>query len=111
MEALQETTVWKGVEKQVNHIYLFDGTKAVAYIPFGTGKPFYFKKALPIDRRGRKFIKADSKLFKVKVKSNLIEVKGSKGNSYWVDPEAKTCTCPGFSFRGACKHVKEIENV
>ena len=108
MEALQETTVWKGVAKQVNHVYLFDGSKAVAYIPFGTGKPFYFKNPLNIDKRGRKFIKADAKLFKVKIKSNLIEVKGSKGNSYFIDADAQTCTCPGFSFRGACKHITEV---
>lgn len=110
MEALRETTVWKDTSVQANHIYLFDGTKAVAYIAFGQGEPFYFSKPMAIDRRGRKFVKADAKLFKVKVKSSLVEVKGSKGNSYWVDPEAKTCTCPGFSFRGACKHVKEVEN-
>lgn len=108
MEALQETTVWKGVERQVNHVYLFDGTKAVAYIPFGDGKPFYFKKPLQIDRRGRKFVKADAKLFKVKIKSNLIEVQGSKGSVYSVDPDAQTCTCPGFSFRGACRHITEV---
>lgn len=108
MEALQETTVWKGVAKQVNHVYLFDGSKAVAYIPFGTGKPFYFKNPLNIDKRGRKFIKADAKLFKVKIKSNLIEVAGSKGAVYSIDPDAKTCTCPGFTYRGACKHITEV---
>lgn len=110
MEALRETTIWKGSIGQPNHIYLFDGTKAVAYIKFGENKPFYFSKPLTIDRRGRTFVRADAKMFKIKVKSSLIEVKGSKGNSYFVDPEAKTCTCPGFTFRGACKHVKEFEN-
>lgn len=110
MEALRETTVWKDVVRQVNHIYLFDGSKAVAYIPFGTGKPEFFKKPMMIDRRGRTFARADTKLFKIKVKSTLVEVKGSKGNSYFVDPEAGTCTCPGYTFRGACKHVKEILN-
>lgn len=108
MEALRETTVWKDVTRQVNHIYLFDGSKAVAYIPFGEGKPFYFTKPLNIDKRRRTFVKADSKLFKVKIKSNLIEVKGSKGNVYSVDPDAKTCTCAGFTFRGACKHITEV---
>jgi len=110
MEALRETTKWKESTVQSNHIYLFDGSKAVAYIKFGTGEPFYFKTPLTLDRRGRTFAKEDTILFKVKVKSSLIEVKGSKGNSYFVDAEAKTCTCPGFTFRGACKHVKELEN-
>jgi len=108
MEALQETTKWKDTPTQSNHIYLFDGSKAVAYIKFGQGEPFYFKTPLTLDKRGRSFTKADNHLFKIKVKSNLVEIKGSKGNSYFVDAETKTCTCPGFTFRGACKHVKEI---
>ncbi len=110
MEALREVTEWKDVKRQPNHIYLFDGQKAVAYIKFGEGAPEYFKKPMSIDKRGRKFVKADSKLFKVKVESQLIEVKGSKGNSYWIDPEAKTCPCPGFTFRGASKHITEVLN-
>jgi hypothetical protein len=108
MEALRETTVWEGVERQPNHVYLFDGSKAVAYIKWGEGEPYYFKTPMMIDRRGRKFVAVDKALFKNNTKSNLVEFKGSKGNSYWVDPDAKTCTCPGFQFRGACKHVAEI---
>ena len=94
------------------HTYLLDGTTLVAYIKVSETKPFYFKNGIKgFDKRGRKFERADSKAFKVKVESNLIEVKGSKGNSYWVDPEAHTCTCPGFTFRGACKHIEEVQNV
>ncbi len=109
MEALKEVTVWEDLPKQPNHVYLFDGSKAIAYIPWGEGKPFYFKNGLTIDKRGRKFVKADLKLFEeVKKESNLIEVKGSKGNSYWVDPDAQTCTCLGYTFRGTCKHLGEV---
>lgn len=110
MEAMREVTTWTGIEyRQPNHIYLMEGDKIHAYIKWGEGSPEYFKNPIRIDKRGRKFVKADLKLFKkVEVQSALIEVKGSKGNSYWVDPEAKTCTCPGFTFRGACKHIKEV---
>lgn len=108
MEAVREVTVWKGCDTQPNHIYLMDGSKAVAYIPWGEGKPFYFKSPIGIDKRGRKFVPADTKLFKkVKHESTKIRVAGSKGQVYYVDPEAHTCTCPGFTFRGACKHVAE----
>ncbi len=108
MEALREVTEWKGVTRQPNHTYLFDGDKAVAYIKWNEGEPEYFKNPSRIDKRGRKFVKADIKLFKAQPKTKLIEVQGSKGNSYFVDPDAKTCTCPGFSFRGACKHTKDL---
>ena len=108
MEALRETTVWEGAV-QPNHIYLFDGSKAVAYIKRGETVPFYFSKGIKgFDKRGRTFEKADAKLFKAQPKSDLIAVEGSKGKTYYVDPEAKTCTCPGFTFRGACKHVVDI---
>jgi hypothetical protein len=108
MEAIREVTEWKGVKRQPNHTYLMDGDKAVAYIKWHEGEPEYFKTPLRLDKRYRKFVKADMNLFKVKVKSQLIEVQGSKGNVYSVDPEARTCTCPGFTFRGACKHIAEV---
>jgi hypothetical protein len=108
MEAIREITVWEGVEyRQPNHTYLMDGDKAVAYIKWHEGEPEYFKRPMRLDKRYRKFEKADIGLFSRKVESSLIEVKGSKGNTYFVNPEDKTCTCPGFTFRGACKHVEK----
>jgi len=105
MEALMETT---GGQFHP-HTYLLDGTTLVAYIKAGETEPFYFKSGIKhFDKRGRKFVAADKKLFKARGNSNLLEIKGSKGNSYWVDQDAKTCTCPGFTFRGACKHTAEI---
>jgi len=36
-------------------------------------------------------------------------VKGSKGAEYMVTLGAgASCTCPGFTFRGRCKHVEEL---
>ena len=108
MQALREITVWAGPE-QPNHTYLMDGDKAVAYLKFHTGQPYYFKTPIRLDKRGRKFEKADDTgfLFGSKVEPATIEVQGSKGAVYYVDPETRTCTCPGFQFRGDCKHVKE----
>ena len=108
MEALRETTVWKDTAGQPNHIYLFDGTKAVAYIPFGEGKPFYFKRPMQIDRRGSTFARSDAGLFKAKIKRNLINVQGSNGSVYSIDPDAKTCTLPGFSCRGPCTTISDV---
>lgn len=109
MEAIREVT--GGLFPP--HVYLLEGTTLVAYIKRGETVPFYFKNGIKgFDKRGRKFERADVGLFKqARAKSDLVEVKGSKGNSYFVDPEARTCTCPGFTFRGACKHIEEVLNV
>jgi hypothetical protein len=111
MIAVKETTVWDVEYKQPNHVYLLDGDKAVAYIKWGAGEPFYFKKPLRIDKRGRKFVEISPNPFKAEVTTTIIKVQGSKGAVYEIDPEANTCTCPGFTFRGACKHVKELATV
>lgn len=112
MEAVREITVWKDVGKQPNHDYLLDGDRVVAYRPWGTAEIRKLKSGLKIDRRGRKFIPLDpnpfAELDTAKAEPMVVEVKGSKGNSYFVNVEEKTCTCPGFTFRGACKHVAEI---
>jgi len=39
-------------------------------------------------------------------------IEGSKGNTYDVTLHDKgfTCDCPGFSFRGKCKHSQSVLN-
>jgi hypothetical protein len=109
MQAYKETTIWDG-SVQANHTCLLDGDNMVAYIKFGSGEPFYFKKPIRIDRRGRKFELVEPSPFDVPTDSTslLIEVAGSKGAVYYIDTEARTCTCPGFTFRGSCKHIKDL---
>jgi hypothetical protein len=108
MEAVVETTVWND-SNNANHTYLLDGSKMVAYIKVGSTTPVYFKNPITIDKRGRKFITAKPNPFKeVKEKNTIIKVSGSKGNTYSIDTDAKTCTCPGFMYRGNCKHITEF---
>jgi hypothetical protein len=110
MQALLETTDW-GNMSAPNHTYLLDGNNLVAYIKQGEKTPFFFKNPIKgFDKRGRKFVEVKSNPFKTKAVSNTITVQGSKGQTYFIDPDAKTCTCPGFTFRGDCKHVKELDN-
>jgi hypothetical protein len=102
MEAVRETT--GGLFPA--HIYLLDGNNLVSYIKSGETEPFYFKNPIKgFDKRGRKFAIVTPNPFRVKTQSNLITVKGSNGKEYTIDPDAKTCTCPGFTFRGSCKHM------
>ena len=104
MEALREIT---GGQFHP-HIYLLDGTTLVAYIRAGTQEPFYFKQGIKgFDKRGRKFETVTPNPFKDKKHDTRIAVAGSKGQTYYVDPEAGTCTCPGYTYRGTCKHLAE----
>ncbi len=113
MEAVREVTEWTGVDYRApNHDYLLDGDRVVAYRPWGTGEIIRGSGKLKIDRRGRKFIKLDPNPFaelNKKKEPMVIEVPGSKGNVYFVNTEERTCTCPGFTFRGSCKHTKELD--
>jgi hypothetical protein len=105
VQALKETT---GGDFHP-HIYLLDGTTLVAYIKQYEKTPYYFKTPIKgFDKRGRKFMEVTPNPFKTKVVSNTITVQGSKGQTYSVDPDAKTCTCPGFTFRGSCKHLETV---
>ena len=107
MEALRETT--GGAFPP--HVYLLDGNKLVSYIKSGEAEPFYFKNPIKgFDRRGRKFEIVKPNPFAVKA-TPRIEVQGSKGNTYYLDPEEGSCTCAGFQFRGACKHIETLKPV
>ena len=100
MEALVETT---GGAFHA-HTYLLDGTNLVAYVKVGTQEPFYFKNPIKgFDKRGRKFIPGNSNLFTQKKETHGKTVIGSSGQAYTVT--AESCTCPGFTYRGTCKHM------
>ncbi len=104
MEALRETT--GGLFPA--HTYLLDGTRLVAYIKQGTTEPFYFKNGIKgFDKRGRKFETVKPNPFKDEKNDTRIAVAGSAGKTYYVDREAGTCTCPGYTYRGTCKHLAE----
>jgi len=59
----------------------------------------------------KQFSKARRKFTKIgerpeELSSDVVIVKGSNGNTYTI--EDGKCSCPGYTFRGNCKHVKEI---
>ena len=101
------------------HTYLLDGTTLVAYIKVGDTEPFYFKNGIKgFSKSGRKFEELKTNPFKdwakllkahitvTETPSYIKKVAGSKpGVTYEVNTDENTCTCPGFQFRGKCKHT------
>ena len=88
------------------HTYLLDGNNLVAYVKQGETEPFYFRNPIKgFDRRGRKFKPGNIKLFTIKKETHGRTVIGSGGQTYTVTEHS--CTCPGYTYRGTCKHMAE----
>ena len=110
-QAFRETTAWlEGTA--VNHVYLIDGDSFLAYIRAGTKEPFWFKKPIKFSRTGRRFevVATDpfGMSFNVLSPVNTRQVAGSGGKIYIINLDEGSCTCQGYTFRGSCKHVKEL---
>lgn len=96
MQVLQEITDWV----YPNHIYhVNDGGDLVAYKVADKGL-VTFKEPLKFNKSKRKFKVLETI---AEVNPDAITVTGSNGKVYTII-DGK-CSCPGFSFRGKCKHV------
>ena len=121
LKILQEVTDWKVPYRQPNHVYLMNGDRVVAMSRWGEGKPEYFASQSRIDKRGRKFIEVKKNTWGFDMKVTVIqdekpkgetwEVQGSKGDIYTVSllNGRYSCTCPGATFRGSCKHIESTK--
>jgi hypothetical protein len=114
-EAYLETTQWADVAG-CNHTYYLEGDRLLAYVRYGTSEPFWFSKPITISRSGRKFQRVDASVFQNSLgvidtllprpDPDVVEVAGSKpGVVYLVNVKEGSCTCPGYTYRGSCKHV------
>ncbi len=99
MILVAETTKWAG--DFPNHCYLLsdDKSKMIGYAKHGSSEITMMSKPIRFDTRGRQF----TVLFKQAEEQEGRRVEGSKGAVYYVHDNK--CTCPGFKFRGECKHV------
>ena len=97
MILVAETTKWEFP----NHAYLLsdDMSKMYGYAKMGKEAIEMMKKPISFDTRGRQF----TVLHRIAEEDQGRKVEGSKGAVYYV--KDNKCTCPGFKFRGECKHV------
>lgn len=107
---LQETTKWS--DNTPNHIYITteDRCSLIGFIPLGKTKEVRFDAPMRFSTKGREF-KMIKRVPDIGAKSKSWTVRGSKGDSYIVtESDGKLiCTCPGFQFRGRCRHIEECK--
>ena len=114
MKWFVETTEWR--DNTINGIYLLDDSKSkmYAYRPDARSPIKTFKAPIKIDVRGRKFavnpVQYKTQAQEEQPEGRVWEVKGSKGDVYKVSESGGDyqCSCSGWKFRGACKHVESI---
>jgi hypothetical protein len=97
IEILQEVTDW-GDKKISNGIYHVNGAgQLVQY------NDKVFKNPMKqFSKSRRKFKKIGER--EEELAPGVITVQGSNGKVYTIDNGK--CSCPGFTFRGNCKHIK-----
>ena len=106
IDILQEVTDW-GKYKVNNGVYHVNSAgKLVAYQP-RVDAPLQILNvpSTQFSKSRRKFKKIGER--PEEIDANVITIKGSTGREYVIDLDKKTCTCPGFTYRGHCKHVKQ----
>ena len=113
MKVVQETTDWQ----YPNHVYFLDDSrsKMFAYLQNGTVNVKEFTVPITFRTTGRKFREVPNSWGFVPKGADVElgrswKVAGSKGAEYTVTEHAGqlSCSCPGFKFRGECKHLTII---
>ena len=114
MKILLETTEWKD-SWVPNHVYVLNDsqTKIIAYVPAGSKTVKKFKNPQSFDRRGRTFVELEGNSVTQEPQPDTWQVPGSGGKTYTVSREPGggldyRCTCPGFLYRGSCRHTAEF---
>jgi len=104
---LRETTGFKDGFTYHPHIYYVNDADKLVWFQVGDYSRGLDKYAVPkkFFRTGRKFEKIGT--IEEETPANIVVFAGSKGNTYQVDLDEQTCTCSGYKFRGACKHVNQ----
>lgn len=123
MKAFLETTEWADTPFNCNHVYWMNDSrdKMYAYARFGNPADVQvFKNPIRIDNRGRRFEPVRHDIYGWTDPDDVVEVTanptwrvaGSKGAEYVVEKDGSvyTCTCPGYKYRGECRHAKEVES-
>lgn len=102
IDVLQEVTEWDLPYNPHNGIYHVNGAGQLVAYQGSDGVLKRFKNPLKgFSKTRRKFVKLEQ--YEEELPADVKVVEGSNGNKYYV--QDGQCTCPGFKFRGKCKHI------
>ena len=102
IKVLQETTDWPF--KGVYHVN--SSNELVAYQANENSPVKNFKNPMKNFSKSRRKFKL-LREYEEKFDSDVKVVNGSNGNTYTI--KDGKCSCPGFTFRGKCKHTAEVK--
>ncbi len=111
MKMFLETTKWEG--NTPNHTYILDDSKSklFGYIKAGTKEEIILSKPMMGFNTSRRTFKLVGEYKEPETEKRTWKVTGSRGDTYTVTEEENglVCTCPGFIYRGKCKHEQQIQ--
>lgn len=102
IEILQEITEWDSPIH--NGIYHVNGAGQLVAYQSGKGILTTFKKPMKLFSKSRRKFKKLGELPEA-LAADAVKVQGSNGKEYII--QGGKCSCPGFVFRGKCKHTAE----
>tara|TARA_R110001592_G_scaffold29047_9_gene105776 strand:- start:210 stop:533 length:324 start_codon:yes stop_codon:yes gene_type:complete len=105
IEILQEVTDW-GKYKVNNGIYHINGAGQLVAYQVNDDADLHVLKSPSkgFSKSRRKFVKIGER--PEELDNDVIVIKSSSGKTYTI--KDGTCSCPGYTFRGNCKHIKEF---
>ena len=102
IDVLQEVTDWDLEYTPHNGIYHVNGAGHLVAYQGADGMLKRFEKPMKgFSKSRRKFKKLEQ--YQEELASDVKVVQGSNGKTYYV--QDGKCSCPGFTFRGQCKHI------
>lgn len=115
MKFLRETTIWGGTATNHTYVLTNDKSRMIGYVPSGKNAVFTFKNPIKISLSRRTFVEVKNTFGYTGPADGTPkwEVIGSKGDRYTVTkPDTGyVCSCSGFSFRGKCRHITQIQEI
>jgi hypothetical protein len=104
IQILKEITEWGDQKVSNGYYYVNSSGYLIGYMP-PLGPYKEFKKPIKQFSKSRRKFELIGE-WPEELPEGAITVQGSNGNTYTIHNEK--CSCPGFKFRGTCKHLVQV---